>query len=93
MAKNLAHLILSSNLWFEFTTDGMQKFDYGTEGNRQRYGSPLPPRYPVSAVTCPTALYWTQNDHLSAPEVTRVILQIKTRLFIDELIYWLDFII
>lgn len=51
------------------STDGMQKFDYGKYENIRRYNSSEPPRYSLDAVTCPAALYWAENDNLSAPAV------------------------
>ncbi|KAF2356528.1 Alpha/beta hydrolase fold-1 [Trinorchestia longiramus] len=48
------------------TSNGTQKFDFGAQENLRKYGTKRPPRYDLSAVTCPTALYWAINDQLAA---------------------------
>ena len=45
------------------------KFDYGPDGNQERYGQPTPPVYDMSKVTAPVALVWGENDWLGVPEV------------------------
>lgn len=67
------------------TSNGMQQFDYGPAINEQKYGSPDPPRYSLDAVTCPTALYWTKNDYLSAPkDVARLAAALPNLVFSRE---------
>jgi len=46
------------------------KFDYGPDGNQERYGQPTPPVYDMSKVTAPVALVWGENDWLGVPEDT-----------------------
>ncbi|XP_064488561.1 gastric triacylglycerol lipase-like [Ornithodoros turicata] len=45
-----------------------QKFDYGPEKNKLKYGQARPPRYDVSKVAAPVALYWSQNDLFADPK-------------------------
>jgi len=43
-------------------------FDQGSKkANYAAYGSPAPPEYRLSMVTCPVALYWGQNDWMAHP--------------------------
>ncbi|XP_047039273.1 lipase 3-like [Helicoverpa zea] len=57
--KNLAHfsqLILSGRF---------QRYDEGSEGNLERYGTRKPPQYNVSQITSPILLITAQSDLLS----------------------------
>ncbi|XP_048005619.1 lipase 1-like [Leguminivora glycinivorella] len=60
--KSLAHL---GQL---ITSQKFQRFDEGTSGNIQRYGTRLPPEYDLSKVTSPVLLMTAQNDYLSPLE-------------------------
>ena len=43
-------------------------FDYGKEGNLEKYNSEDPPEYSVEALTIPVTTYWSQNDWLAQPQ-------------------------
>lgn len=47
-----------------------QNFDYGNDGNIQRYGQEMPPSYNLSNILVPTALFYAQNDWLAGFQVT-----------------------
>ncbi|XP_063913713.1 lipase 1-like isoform X2 [Zophobas morio] len=38
------------------------RYDFGTEGNLEKYGQEQPPQYNVSRVTTPVAIYYSSND-------------------------------
>lgn len=42
----------------------VQKFDYGSKGNLERYNSTVPPQYNIGALTVPTILVAGGNDWL-----------------------------
>lgn len=54
-----------------------QKFDYGTDMNRQVYGQGTPPEYNVTGINVPVALYWSLNDWFADP---RDVAQLSMRL-------------
>ncbi|KAJ3658399.1 hypothetical protein Zmor_010138 [Zophobas morio] len=37
------------------------KYDYGIQGNKKQYDQEKPPRYNLSKLTVPTALYYSSN--------------------------------
>ncbi|CAD7078759.1 unnamed protein product [Hermetia illucens] len=43
------------------------EYDYGPQINEERYGTKIPPKYDLSKVTAPVALYYSENDYLTAP--------------------------
>ena len=45
-------------------------YDYGKGQNKEIYGQDHPPVYSIDKVTAPVAVYWSENDWLSAPEVS-----------------------
>merc|ERR1719192_598534 len=46
-----------------------REFDFGNEEeNMDEYGTPEPPEYSLSHVTCPVVLYWGANDWLTQPQ-------------------------
>ena len=45
-------------------------YDYGKGQNKEIYGQDHPPVYSIEKVTAPVAVYWSENDWLSAPEVS-----------------------
>jgi len=46
-----------------------REFDFGSEDeNMDEYGSPEPPEYSLSHVSCPVVLYWGSNDWLTQPQ-------------------------
>ncbi|CDW52617.1 Abhydro lipase and Abhydrolase 1 domain containin g protein [Trichuris trichiura] len=56
------------------TSNRMQKFDYGPEGNLIHYNQEDPPQYHPERSRVPTALYWGTNDVLSVErDVARLI--------------------
>ncbi|XP_026679646.1 lipase 1 [Diaphorina citri] len=46
-----------------------QGYDYGHFENMRRYGNFFSPRYNLSAITAPVALFYSNNDYLSHPAV------------------------
>ncbi|XP_064488554.1 lipase member K-like, partial [Ornithodoros turicata] len=44
------------------------KYDYGTEGNLQRYGQARSPAYDISKITAPVALFYSQGDFFANPQ-------------------------
>lgn len=44
-------------------------FDFGTEENLKRYGTPVPPVYNLKAIKTPIHIFWSQNDLLTPLEV------------------------
>lgn len=40
------------------TSGEFRKFDYGSKKNRELYGQDTPPKYDVSKITVPVALWW-----------------------------------
>ncbi|XP_055327362.1 uncharacterized protein LOC129580729 [Paramacrobiotus metropolitanus] len=49
-------------------SDRCQMFDYGSKKeNIKHYGQPIPPEYPLAAITVPTVLMYGQNDILATP--------------------------
>jgi len=56
---------------FLMFTDGIRKFDYGsTETNLLKYGTKMPPHYPLEKIKTPVAVMWSENDYIVTPEVT-----------------------
>jgi len=47
-------------------------YDYG-KGNQEHYGQDTPPKYDTTSLVVPKALYWSQNDMVAQPEVSRVL--------------------
>jgi len=45
------------------------QFDFGEKKNMDRYGQATPPKYNLSLVTSPVALYYSDNDKLSPVQV------------------------
>ena len=45
------------------------RFNYGAEGNLERYGTVTPPVYSMKDVTAPVYLLWGQTDGVVAAEV------------------------
>lgn len=46
-----------------------RQFDYGRQKNLKKYGTPTPPNYNISAITCPVATYYSRRDFLVPYEV------------------------
>ena len=44
-------------------------YNHGKEGNLLYYGQEEPPKYDVSQITAPIALYWSDNDLLGTEQV------------------------
>ncbi|XP_041977429.1 lipase 3-like [Aricia agestis] len=51
----------------EITSGEFEKFDYGYHGNEQIYGTKEPPKYDLSRVTVPVALFYSDADWLASP--------------------------
>ena len=48
---------------FQIADSGdFHRYDFGTEGNLEKYGQEQPPHYDVSRVTTPVAIYYSSND-------------------------------
>ncbi|XP_030036032.2 lipase 3 [Manduca sexta] len=45
-----------------------RKYDYGTEMNKQVYGTPEPPKYDLQKVQTPVSLYFSEEDWLAHPK-------------------------
>jgi len=61
-ARTLQHFAQGVN------TGRFSMFDQGSEKeNMIAYGSPTPPEYLLSMVSCPVVLYWADNDWLAHP--------------------------
>lgn len=70
-------------------------YDYGWLRNLKRYGQLTPPKYNVSAMTVPVAVYWAQNDWLADPtDVRALLLQLPNKLYDKYITKWnhMDFI-
>ncbi|KAI5738221.1 hypothetical protein M8J77_004316 [Diaphorina citri] len=50
-----------------------QGYDYGHFENMRRYGNFFSPRYNLSAITAPVALFYSNNDYLSHPADVRLL--------------------
>lgn len=50
--------------------ENLRHFDYGVEGNINRYGSSNPPLYNLSSVTVPVYIMWAENDPFAPPKDT-----------------------
>ncbi|KAK4880454.1 hypothetical protein RN001_008600 [Aquatica leii] len=59
-AKTFSHFVQLS------IADSFQKYDYGEIINEEEYGQSTPPKYDLRQVTSPVALYYSDNDLLSA---------------------------
>lgn len=45
-----------------------QQFDYGTSGNLEKYGTEIPPAYPLEKVSAPVSLFYSDADWLAHPD-------------------------
>jgi lysosomal acid lipase/cholesteryl ester hydrolase len=54
--QNLVHFAQIIN------SGNFQKFDYGAEGNVEKYGKLTPPIYDLTKITTKVALFWGEND-------------------------------
>ncbi|XP_029202026.2 gastric triacylglycerol lipase-like [Acropora millepora] len=88
-AKNILH-------WLQMIKSRkFQMYDYGWLRNLKRYGQLTPPKYNVSAMTVPVAVYWAQNDWLADPtDVRALLLQLPNKLYDKYITKWnhMDFI-
>jgi lysosomal acid lipase/cholesteryl ester hydrolase len=46
-----------------------RQFDFGEKKNMEEYGQATPPKYNLSLVTSPVALYYSDNDRLAPVKV------------------------
>jgi lysosomal acid lipase/cholesteryl ester hydrolase len=52
-----------------FINSEFQQYDYGSkELNMEAYGQPFPPKYDLRKTTCPTAIFYGENDLLCRPK-------------------------
>ena len=58
-----------------------RRYDFGTEGNLEKYGQERPPHYNVSRVTIPVAIYYSSNDWAVNIKVMRRSLKINPCMF------------
>uniref|UniRef100_A0A7E4V8L3 Lipase n=1 Tax=Panagrellus redivivus TaxID=6233 RepID=A0A7E4V8L3_PANRE len=57
--KNILH-------WTQMVRSGkQQKYDFGSKGNQQAYGSSTPPEYDIRKIVADIHLYWSPNDWLA----------------------------
>ncbi|XP_032519952.2 lipase 3-like [Danaus plexippus] len=49
-------------------SEGLRKYDYGTDINNMIYGQHQPPRYNMTEVKVPVALYYSEEDWLAHPK-------------------------
>ena len=64
----------------EVNSGGFHAFDYGEQVNLEKYGTKQPPSYDLGKVTCPTVLYYGDNDWLAQDVVRFDQIQIKPTL-------------
>lgn len=62
----MSHLL---NLWF---IGLLSNYDYGKEGNINRYGSTTPPLYDLNRVEIPVKIYYGGNDIVIVPKVNKL---------------------
>ncbi|XP_031565908.1 gastric triacylglycerol lipase-like [Actinia tenebrosa] len=88
--KNMYHYAQS------YRSKKFQKFDYGTVGNRIKYGQDTPPLYNLSTFTVPTELYSGGEDWLADPKDVSLLCKAitKTVVYHEYIKAWqhLDFI-
>uniref|UniRef100_A0A182PJJ9 Lipase n=1 Tax=Anopheles epiroticus TaxID=199890 RepID=A0A182PJJ9_9DIPT len=51
-----------------YVAKSFQQYDYGWTENMQRYGSRVPPEYPLQNVTAPVTLYYSAGDNFVPAE-------------------------
>ncbi|XP_059055703.1 lipase 3-like [Achroia grisella] len=51
----------------EFVSGEFQQYDYGSEMNLQKYGSEVPPNYPLERLTAPVSLFYSDSDWMADP--------------------------
>lgn len=53
----------------QMNVDEFQDYDYGKDKNFEVYGSPEPPKYDLSKVQVPVAVFYSGNDLITTPKV------------------------
>lgn len=48
-------------------SEDFRQFDHGTNENLNRYGSEVPPKYPLEKITAPVSLFYSDDDWLAHP--------------------------
>jgi lysosomal acid lipase/cholesteryl ester hydrolase len=73
--QNMQHWMQGINI------DAFQMLDFGSEAlNVQHYGSAQPPKYDLSLMSVPTALFAGQHDYLADPtDVQRLVSELPTK--------------
>uniref|UniRef100_A0A8D8TGD5 Lipase 1 n=2 Tax=Cacopsylla melanoneura TaxID=428564 RepID=A0A8D8TGD5_9HEMI len=61
------------HFWQSVVSADFKAFDHGDIENMRRFGSFFPPRYNISAITAPIALFYSTNDYLSHPTDVRLL--------------------
>lgn len=52
-----------------YISEEFQQYDYGKKTNQKIYGSNKPPKYDLSKISAPVAMYYGLNDLLAAEKV------------------------
>ncbi|XP_040356691.2 lipase member J-like [Ixodes scapularis] len=81
--KNMIHLsqlVISKNA---------QKYDYGPEGNREKYGQSDPPHYRLDNVANDIGIFWSRGDKFVPPEDVDELIRelgprVKMKHFVDD---------
>uniref|UniRef100_A0A1Y1KDZ3 AB hydrolase-1 domain-containing protein n=2 Tax=Photinus pyralis TaxID=7054 RepID=A0A1Y1KDZ3_PHOPY len=55
-------------------SEQFQMYDYGMDENVKKYGTKTPPKYNISAITAPVALYYGGSDGLSTRSDVEVLI-------------------
>ena len=63
--------IISIHYYILILTEHLTKYDWGSKKNLEVYGSPTPPKYLLSKMTAPTAVYYSKIDKLIPEAVSR----------------------
>ncbi|KAL3309628.1 hypothetical protein Ciccas_011824, partial [Cichlidogyrus casuarinus] len=67
--QNIIHYCQSMN------TGKFQHFDFGHEGNMERYGQPTAPAYGLGLIKTPMAVFWGGKDWMASPKDVRKTLE------------------
>ncbi|XP_046599064.1 uncharacterized protein LOC107221024 [Neodiprion lecontei] len=59
--------------WQNIANESFREFDYGYGRNYVRYGSDIPPEYPLHKITVPVLIYYGVNDPLAQPPDIRAL--------------------
>ncbi|KAM7299948.1 lipase member J-like [Ixodes scapularis] len=81
--KNMIHLSQLVN------SKNAQKYDYGPEGNREKYGQSDPPHYRLDNVANDIGIFWSRGDKFVPPEDVDELIRelgprVKMKHFVDD---------